>query len=240
LGVRDWQRNSEQLKEDGYLTELITEDAVRIIEQQSDDQPFFMYMAHLAVHAPYQAPQQYIDQHKDIEDEHRRIYAAMAAAMDDSLGEVLAALDRQGLRDNTLVLFLSDNGGIAGFDAMVAKATGDKPAPADNTPFRGSKSSLYEGGVRSVAAMSWPGQIKPGVVSEPVHVVDLLPTLVGLAGGKSRTDKPTDGMDIWPVITQGMPSPHDDILINAELHRGAVRKGKTAVKRGRRRYWRSE
>lgn len=224
LGVIDWQRNGEQLFEDGYLTELITKDAVRIIEEQTDDEPFFMYMAHLAVHAPYQAPQEYIDRYSDIEDKYRRIYAAMTTAMDDSVGEVLAALDRKGLRDNTLVLFLSDNGGIAGFDPTVAKATGDKPAPADNTPFRGSKSSLYEGGVRSAAAANWPGHIEPGVVSEPVHVVDLLPTLVGLAGGTIETDKPVDGRDIWPVITSGEASPHDEILINAELHRGAVRK----------------
>ncbi len=225
-GVIDWQRNGKQLKEEGYFTELITKDVVRIIEQSPDNQPFFIYMAHLAVHSPYQAPQKYIDQYKHISDEHRRIYAAMTAAMDDSVGEVLAALDRKGLRDNTLVLFMSDNGGIADFDATLAKARGEKPSPANNSPFRGSKASLYEGAVRSASVINWPGKIKPGVVSESVHVVDLLPTLVGLAGGEIQTDKPIDGKDIWPVITQGKVSPHKNILINAELHRGAVRQGK--------------
>ncbi|RLA48927.1 MAG: sulfatase [Gammaproteobacteria bacterium] len=225
-GVIDWQRNGKQLKEEGYFTDLITKDVVRIIEQSSDNQPFFIYMAHLAVHSPYQAPQNYIDQYQHIPDEHRRIYAAMTAAMDDSVGEVVAALDRKGLRDNTLVLFLSDNGGIAEFDATLAKARGEKPSPANNSPFRGSKASLYEGAVRSASAINWPGRIKPGVVSESVHVVDLLPTLVGLAGGEIQTDKPIDGKDIWPVITQGKVSPHQNILINAELHRGAVLQGK--------------
>ena len=150
----------------------------------------------------------------------------MTAAMDDSVGEVIAALERKGLRDNTLVIFMSDNGGIAEFDATLAKARGEKPSPADNSPFRGSKASLYEGAVRSAAAISWPGKIKPGVVSESVHVVDFLPTLVGLAGGEIQTDKPIDGKNIWPVITQGKVSPHENILINAELHRGAVRQGK--------------
>jgi len=183
-------------------------------------------MAHLAVHSPYQAPQKYIDRYKHISDKYRRIYAAMTSALDDSVGVVIAALERKGLRDNTLVIFMSDNGGIAEFDAMLAKARGKKPSPADNSPFRGSKASLYEGAVRSAAAINWPGKIKPGVVSEVVHVVDLMPTLVGLAGGKIQTDKPIDGKDIWPVITQGKVSPHRNILINAELHRGAVRQGK--------------
>ena len=225
-GVIDWQRNGKQLKEEGYFTELITKDVVRIIEQSSDDQPFFIYMAHLAVHSPYQAPQKYIDRYKHISDKYRRIYAAMTSALDDSVGEVIAALERKGLRDNTLVIFMSDNGGIAEFDATLAKARGEKPSPADNSPFRGSKASLYEGAVRSAAAINWPGKIKPGVVSEVVHVVDLMPTLVGLAGGKIQTDKPIDGKDIWPVITQGKVSPHQNILINAELHRGAIRQGK--------------
>lgn len=224
-GVVDWQRNGVQLEEKGYFTDLITKDAVRIIEQSSDKQPFFIYMAHLAVHSPYQAPQKYIDRYKHISDKYRRIYSAMTASLDDSVGEVIAALERKGLRDNTLIIFMSDNGGIAEFDATMAKVRGEKPSPADNSPFRGSKASLYEGAVRSAAAINWPGKIQPSVVSETVHVVDLLPTLVGLAGGKVQTDKPIDGKDIWPVITQGKASPHKNILINAELHRGAVRQG---------------
>jgi len=225
LGVIDWQRNGEQLNEDGYLTELITDDAVRIIEEQSADKPFFIYMAHLAVHSPYQAPQKYIDHYKHIKDETRRIYAAMATSMDDSVGEVMEALERKGLRENTIVLFMSDNGGIAAYDPAAAKVKGDKPAPADNAPFRGSKGGLYEGGVRSAAAISWPGLIKPGIINEPLHIVDIMPTLVGLAGGKSETDKTLDGKDIWPVLTKGKSSPHKNILINVELHRGAVRQG---------------
>lgn len=225
-GSVDWQRNGKHLKEDGYFTELITKDALRIINEQTADQPFFIYMPHLAVHSPYQAPQEYINRFKHIKDETRRIYAAMASAMDESVGEVMAALENKGLRDNTLVLFMSDNGGIAEYDAAAAKAKGDKPAPANNTPFRGSKGSLYEGGVRIASAINWPGHIKPGITEEPLHVVDLMPTLVSLAKGKIPTDKPLDGKNIWPVITQGKPSPHEDILINVEFHRGAVRKEK--------------
>jgi len=225
VGSIDWQRNGKLLKEEGYFTEQITEEAVRIIEKQSADEPFFLYMPHLAVHAPYQSPQKYIDRYKHIEDETRRVYAAMAAAMDDSVGKVMAALERKGLRDNTLVFFFADNGGIAEYDAAAAKAKGDKPAPADNTPFRGSKGGLYEGGVRSASFVNWPGRIEPGAVVAPVHIVDLFPTLISLAGGKVEGPNPLDGKDIWGVITKGESSPREEILINAELHRGAVRKG---------------
>ncbi len=225
-GSVDWQRNGALLDEQGYFTDQLTRDAVRIIEQQSTDKPFFLYLPHLAVHAPYQAPQHYIDRVSGIEDETRRVYAAMAAALDDSVGEVIAALERKGLRDNTLLLFFSDNGGIAEYDAAAAMAKGDKPAPADNSPFRGSKGGLYEGGVRSAAFINWPGRIEPGAIAEMVHVVDFFPTLVKLSSGSVESENALDGKDIWPVITGDAPSPHADILINAEIHRGAVRKGR--------------
>ncbi len=227
-GVVDWQRNGEAVQEDGYFTEVITQDAVRIIEQQSDEHPFFLYLPHLAPHSPYQAPQKYIDRYKHIKDEHRRVYAAMITALDDSVARVLNALERKGLRENTLVVFVSDNGGLAGggYGDSLSQVAGDKPAPADNGPFRGAKATLYEGGVRSVAIANWPGHVKPCIVRELIHMVDWLPTLAGLAGCKSETDKPLDGKDVWPVITKGEPSPHSDILINVEFHRGAVRKGK--------------
>ena len=225
FGVLDWQRNGERLDDDEYLTTLITSDAVRIIEEQDQERPFFLYLAHLAVHAPYQAPQEFVDLYADIEDEHRRIYAAMTHALDLSVGEVLQALERKGLRENTLVLFLSDNGGITEFSETVAKAKGMKPAPADNGPFRGSKGSLYEGGVRSAAVINWPGRIPAGVDNDqPVHVVDFLPTFAGIIGADLPQTKPIDGLDIWPVLTQGQPTPHEDILINAEFHRGAIRR----------------
>lgn len=226
-GIMDWQRNGEYLNEEGYFTDLITADAVRIIEEQSSDKPFFLYLAELAVHSPYQAPQKYIDQYKHIKDETRRSYAAMAASLDDSVAQVVDALDRKGLRDNTLIIFLSDNGGIAGsgYSSMMKQVTGNKPAPANNGLFRGSKASLYEGGVRSVSAVNWPGHVKPGINNEVIHIVDWMPTLLSLAGVETSGDKFIDGKNIWPVITEEKPSPHDSILINVEMHRGAVRKG---------------
>ncbi len=103
-------------------------------------------------------------------------------------------------------------------------ALGEKTPPS-NAPFRGGKGSLYEGGVRTVSFMNWPGHLKPGVVNEPIHTVDMFPTLVKLAGGSLEGGKPLDGKDVWPAVSQGQPSPHEDILINVEAFRGAVRKG---------------
>ena len=101
---------------------------------------------------------------------------------------------------------------------------GEKP-PASNGRLRAGKGSLYEGGVRVPAFVNWPGTLKPAVVNEPVHMVDVMPTLLALAGGKGSADHPFDGKDIWPTLSQGAPSPHDEILINVEAFRGAIRKG---------------
>ena len=98
-------------------------------------------------------------------------------------------------------------------------------APASNGRFRGGKGSLYEGGVRVPAFVNWPMRLKPTVVEEPVHMVDIMPTLLALAGGKGSPDHPFDGHDLWPTLADGQPGPHDDVLINVEAFRGAIRKG---------------
>lgn len=224
-GVVDWQRNGEQLIEEGYFTTLITDDAVRLIDEHPAEKPFFLYMAHLAVHLPLQVPDEYLSRYAHIEDDTRRYYAAMASAMDDSVGAVLAALEAKGVRDNTLVLFMSDNGGIAEYDAAARSAKGDKPAPGTNDPLRGSKGGLYEGGVRSVSLINWPRHIRPGVTNGIFHVVDFLPTLTGLAGVPRPQGIELDGVDIWPALALGEESPREHVLINAEFHRGAVRRG---------------
>ena len=226
-GVMDWQRNGKFLKETGYFTDLITDDAVRIINEQDGKKPFFLYVAQLAVHSPYQAPQKYIDKFKNIKDKTRRIYAAMAAAMDDSVKKIVNALDKKGLRENTLILFVSDNGGLSGsgYSGNMKNITGNKPAPADNGPYRGSKASLYEGAVRTVAIVNWKGKVKESSIKEQIHMVDLFPTLVNLGQGKVTGDKKLDGKDVWSVITKGEKTPHKNILVNLEYQKGAIIEG---------------
>ncbi len=103
-------------------------------------------------------------------------------------------------------------------------ALGEKP-PASNGHFRAGKGSLYEGGVRVPAIVNWPGKLKAAIVNEPLHMVDVMPTLLALAGGKGAEDHPFDGKDIWATLADGKATPHDEILINVEAFRGAIRKG---------------
>ena len=159
----------------------------------------------------------------------------MITALDDQVGRIVAALEKKNMRDNTLIVFSSDNGGAtSALFATGARSEAERKAegmqqgakpPASNGDFRGGKGSLHEGGVRVPTFANWPGRLKPAVVDEPLHMVDLMPTLLALAGANGSSDRPFDGKDIWPTLSTGEPSPHEDILINVEAFRGAIRKG---------------
>jgi arylsulfatase A-like enzyme len=225
-GTVDWYRDNRLVNEDGYVTELLGNDAVRLIESHDPDQPLFLYLTFTAPHSPYQAPQAYLDRYKTIADPSRRAYAAMITAMDDQIGRVMQALDARGMRDNTLIVFQSDNGG-----PRSAKFTGEvdmskSTIPADNGPYRDGKAMLYEGGTRVVALANWPGHIAPHtVVRTPIHMVDMYPTLVALAGGSVAKSKPLDGLDVWPAIAAGKPSPRTEVVYDIEPFRAALRDG---------------
>ena len=225
-GTRDWFRNGEPVKEEGYATRLLGDDAVRLVEGHDPATPLFLVLAFTAPHAPYQAPQEDLDRYAEIADPARRAYAAMITAMDDEVGRVVRALEKRGMRDETLIVFESDNGG-----PRSAKFTGEidmskSTIPADNGPYRDGKGSLYEGGTRVVALANWPGRIAAGtVVNQPIHVVDVFPTLAGLAGAPLTGGKPLDGVDVWPAIAAGKPSPRTEVVYDIEPFRAAVREG---------------
>ncbi|SFK92280.1 arylsulfatase B, partial [Methylocapsa palsarum] len=236
-GLIDWQRNGKFLAEKGYYTDLIGDEAVKLIDHQDGKKPFFLYFASLAPHAPFQAPEAYLEKYKSIEDKQRRTYSAMITDLDAQIGRIVAELNKKGLRDNTIILLASDNGGaLSGLFASGSKSKEERAheeggidqsakAPASNAPFRGGKGSLYEGGVRVPAIVNWPGKLKPRVVNDPVHMVDVMPTLLNLAGAKGDAGHPFDGRDLWATLAEGKPSPNEDVLINVEAFRGAVRKG---------------
>ena len=236
-GIIDWQRNGTFLKEQGYYMTLIGDEAVKLIGEQDGKTPFFLYFASLAPHAPYQAPQEYKDLYPSIADKNRQTYAGMISSLDHEVGRIVEALEKKYLLDNTIIIFASDNGGAtSGMFATGARSkeemaseegglAREAKAPASNAPFHGGKGSLYEGGVRVPAFVSWRGHLKPRVVNEPMHMVDVMPTLLALSGGKGSPDHPMDGKDLWPTLSEGKPSPHEDILINVEAFRGAIRKG---------------
>ncbi len=225
-GVLDWFRDNEPVKEEGYTTTLLGKDAARLIEAHDVSTPLYLYLAFNAPHTPYQAPKEYVDRYPNIADPTRRTYAAMVACLDDEIGRVVAALDNKKMRDNTLILFHSDNGGtrnamFAGVMADMSKVT----IPCDNGPYREGKGTLFEGATRVCALANWPGRIKPGTVDGLIHAVDLYPTLATLAGASTAKCKPLDGLNVWDAMAEGKPSPRTEIVYNIEPFRGAVRQG---------------
>lgn len=237
-GIIDWQRNGKFFQEEGYHTDLVGNEAVRIIEDHNTSKPLFLFVAFLSPHAPYQAQQKYLDLYKDkIKDKFRQAYAAMITDMDEQVGRIVAELKKKNMFNNTVIFFTSDNGGATSAlfttGARSPKereenpeelAQGQKP-PASNGIFRGGKGSLHEGGVRVPAFITWVGKLKPAVIDVPMDHVDLMPTLMYLAGANNSKGKPLDGLNMWPVLTGQQKTLHDNILINVEAFRGAVRKG---------------
>ncbi len=236
--ILDWQTQGDVAYEEGYVTDLVTEEAERLIKNHNAIHPFFLYVAHLAVHSPYQAPEEALRNFTHIEDEARRTYAAMVAKVDESVGKILQVLENNNLRENTLIIFSSDNGGVSKYPKIFSQIRKvNKPAPASNAPLRGGKQTLYEGGVRVVSFANWPGHILEGhQTKEMVHMVDWFPTLLSLAGvdaEETQDEKhPLDGKNIWNLLTcADAKSPHEELLMNVEMHRGAIRsKNKKLVK----------
>lgn len=225
-GVLDWYRENEPVKEEGYTTQLLGNDAVKRIKSHDAATPLYLYLAFNAPHTPYQAPQEYLDRYASIEEPTRRTYAAMVSCLDDEIGRVVAALDKKGMRENTLIVFHSDNGGTK--NAMFAGVMADVSKikiPCDNGPYRDGKASLFEGGTRVCAFANWPGKIQAGEVDGLIHGVDLFTTFASLAGASTEGCKPLDGVDVWPVISFGAGSPREEIVYNVEPFRGAVRQG---------------
>jgi arylsulfatase A-like enzyme len=223
-GVTDWYRDNDLLIEEGYDTDLFGADAVRLLEAQDPAVPLFLYLAFTAPHTPYRAPEAWLERHAHIEDPERRAYAAMISAMDDQIGRVVATLDSTDLRENTLIVFHSDNGGTRNrMFAGESAVAGD--LPPRNDPLREGKGSLYEGGTRVVALANWPGRIAPGEAPGLMHVVDMLPTLATLAGTGVEGTRPLDGMDVWQAVAAAQPSPREDMVYNVEPTQGAIRVG---------------
>lgn len=225
-GVLDWYRDNEPVREEGYTTTLIGKDAARLIEQHDTSKPLYLYLTFNAPHTPYQAPQEYIDRFPGISDPTRRTYAGMVSCLDDEIGRVVAALEKKGMRGNTLILFHSDNGGTrsAMFAGVMADMSNVK-IPCDNGPYREGKGTLYEGATRVCAMANWPGHIKPGTVDGLIHAVDVYPTLAALAGASTAKCKPLDGVNVWDTIAHGKRSSRTEIVYNVEPFRAAVREG---------------
>jgi arylsulfatase A-like enzyme len=189
MGGLDWQRNGVSVEEDGYSTTLLGNEAVRWIERRDRSKPFFLYLPFNAIHTPLTAPDEVMYKYRQLPHPRLRVLAGALDVMDTAVGQVLSVLEREGIARDTLVLFLSDNGGAPG-------------QGSDNGPLRAGKGTTYEGGIRVPAAVRFPGRIPAGGrVDQVMTVMDVFPTLVAAAGGKPQGKKPLDGMNVWPQWT---------------------------------------
>lgn len=190
MNVHDFHRNQTPIREDGYYTDMLSDEVVRIIRDHEGDDPFFIYLPHGAPHTPLQAPDAEVERYAHLGGE-KAVYAAMVGVIDQGLGRILDALDEKGFSDNTLIVFMSDNGGSRG---------------GDNTPLRGGKGSVYEGGIRVVAFARWPGRIPAGTTCEKrCSYIDILPTLLDAAGAlPAGMAEALDGQSVLP-LWEAMP-----------------------------------
>jgi arylsulfatase A-like enzyme len=201
------ERNGRPAEFQGYLTTALAEDAAHFVAAEKE-KPFFLYLAFNAPHTPAQAPKDDIARYAHIADKRRRVYAAMVDVMDAGIGKVIAALDENGLRENTLIFFLSDNGGPQDKEGT-SGGNG-----SSNAPFRGGKGDLYDGGVRVPFIASWPARIPPGTKFEsPVSSLDIAATAVALAGEVALAGSALDGVDLIPhLLGQKTNPPHDALF----------------------------
>ena len=225
LGGKDFQRNGVSIDDQGYESYLLADEVSRYIRERDAEKPFFIYMPFIAPHTPLDAPEELQAKYADMADDRgksrskmadstrfmakvtgrtsaRPMYAAVVDAMDQAIGRVLDTLDREGLADNTIVLFFSDNGGAV-------YAIGG----ADNAPLRGGKGDTFEGGIRVVAAMRWPEKIPMGSrVDSIMSVMDVLPTLTSAAGIDADTQFRLDGRNMLPALIDGQTMPREKLL----------------------------
>jgi arylsulfatase A-like enzyme len=224
-GGRDFQRNGVSIDDQGYETFLLGTEGARWIRDRDGDRPFLLYMPFIAPHTPLEAPEDLLEKYADMEDDRkparspqtdgsrriarllgrensRPVYAAVVDAMDQAIGMVLAALDDEGITKDTIVLFFSDNGGAA-------YALGG----ADNVPLRGGKGDTFEGGIRVVSVMRWPGKLAAGSVNTSImSAMDVFPTLAAAARVPVEAPFELSGRNLWPALEEGRQEPRKDNL----------------------------
>ncbi len=209
------RRNSKLIKETRYLTEAIAEEGLEFMARhKNDENPFFLYLAFNAPHVPFQAPRMYYEMESADKEDNVRVYHAMIHALDDAIGSIMEKMESLGLDENTLIYFISDNGG-----ASYTKAT-------TNGPYKGGKLTMFEGGVNVPFIMKWKGHIPAGTVYEhPVSSMDVFMTSAQLAEAPLPQDRVYDGVNLLPFIT-GLndEKPHDVFYWKAD-HIQAMRKG---------------
>jgi len=184
-----------------YLTDRLTDEALKFIEANKN-KPFFLYLPHYAVHTPLEAKKKKIEKYKAKQGSNGQknpTYAAMIESLDEGIGRILSRLDELGLKENTLLIVSSDNGGVGGYRELGIKGR----QITSNAPLRGGKGMLYEGGIRVPMIVRWPGTVKPGTrCKTPVISVDFYPILLEITGTQTPSGQILDGRSIVPLLKQ--------------------------------------
>lgn len=213
LGGLDWHRNGEVLREEGYATELITSEALDQLRTRDKSKPMFLYVAFNAPHTPLHATETYLKRYPNLDDSNRKVFAAMVSAMDDGVGKILAALKAEGIADDTLVVWVSDNGGSI-------------RAGASNEPLRGGKSNAFEGGIRVPGVVRWTGVLTAGSkLEQQFSAHDWFQTLTSAVGVEPQNAKPFDGFDMWPALKDGTAVARDETVIGVDGNYAIFRDG---------------
>ena len=194
-GKPDWQRDGKQIEESGYTTYLFADEASKQIRNRDKAKPFFLQVAFNAPHIDLAAPEDLVAKHKS-----DGLYGAVVEGLDIGIGRILATLDEQGLSDNTLVIFVSDNG--------ASRRNGS------NAPLRGYKSSVDEGGIRTPAIVRWPKRVPAGVkLDQPIAIIDLFPSIAAALNLPLTAELKLDGVNQWPAIAGGKTLPRPAFLV---------------------------
>lgn len=225
-----WHRDGKLFHEEGNATELIAAEALRHIEAKQS--PWFVYVPFHAVHTPVDAPEEYkrlydgVKFHNDPELHDSRLrMAAMVSQVDSKIGQFVSAIEKTGQRDNTLIIFTSDNGGIESLKNAYVGTVPDSLLNSENDPLRGQKNTLYEGGTRVCAFANWPGKLKAQKLSTPMHCVDWLPTIAELVGYTPAEDLNWDGVSQWAALTGATASPAPRSIYIAKSNERSLRDG---------------
>ncbi len=225
VGGRDFQHNGKTITDEGYESFLLADHASSWIRERDAGKPFFLYVPFIAPHEPLEAPTDLVEKYADLADRRepprspsggadimtrlaslssrRPLYAAVVDAMDQAMGRVLTTLEQEGLDDNTIVLFFSDNGA-----SRISGRVG-----GDNAPLRGGKAETYEGGIRTISMIRWPQKIAAGSSSDVMFtVMDLFPTLAAATGIEMGTEFELDGKNLLPALTEGVDIKREDTV----------------------------
>ena len=225
-GDRSWHRNDQFIEEEGHATDLIRDEATRFITTLRDkSKPFFLYVPFSVPHYPLQEEEKWVNPYESIENESRRLYAASVTHMDAAVGSLVETLETEGLRENTLVIFISDNGGQEDWEPTFEYEGrhGTYDRLGDNRPLRDWKGSLYEGGIRVPAIINWPSRLKPARNSQVANAVDIYPTVADVAGLEVPEETEIDGISLLESCV-GKSGPDSRMLYWKTSRQSALRK----------------